>query len=80
MDQISGEEKMVRTHEPVTAVTCMSAIALLYLFFLWNTGYLPFSWERKSAGGRDILFLCETGIFSAVVRGGYESGHGAYES
>lgn len=33
MDQISGEEKMVRTHEPVTAVTCMSAIALLYLFF-----------------------------------------------
>lgn len=33
MDQISGEEKMVRTHEPVTAVTCMSAVALLYLFF-----------------------------------------------
>lgn len=33
MDQVSGEEKMVRTHEPVAAVTCMSAVALLYLFF-----------------------------------------------
>ena len=33
MDQISGEEKTMRTHEPVTAITCMSAVALLYLFF-----------------------------------------------
>lgn len=33
MDQISREEKTMRTHEPVTAITCMSAVALLYLFF-----------------------------------------------
>lgn len=33
MDQISGEEKTIRTHEPVSAITCMSAVALLYLFF-----------------------------------------------
>ena len=33
MDQISGKEKTMRTHEPVTAITCMSAVALLYLFF-----------------------------------------------
>lgn len=33
MDQISKDEKSVRVHEPVTAITCMSAVALLYLFF-----------------------------------------------
>lgn len=33
MELISADEKMVRTHEPIAAITCMSAVGVLYLFF-----------------------------------------------
>lgn len=33
MELISADEKMVRTHEPIASITCMSAVGVLYLFF-----------------------------------------------
>lgn len=32
-EKIKDDEKMVRTHEPVAAITCMSLVLILYLLF-----------------------------------------------
>lgn len=48
--------------------------------FLRDSDSLSFSWKRESAGWNDVFFLCQAGILSTVVCGGYESGYGASES
>ena len=79
MDQISGEEKTMRTHEPVTAITCMSAVALLYLFFSGIQVIYLFLGKGSLPEGVSVLLLRAAGILSASVCGCDESGYGAYE-